>query len=88
MLEFSFLFLINLFFYYYFESIVSILNCYDYPNKIRRIHKKKIAKVGGFLILVNIILFYAISFNSTGILKQEIFFIIGCIVFFFIGFFL
>ena len=87
MLEFSFLFLINLFFYYYFESIVSILNCYDYPNNIRRIHKKKIAKVGGFLILVNIILFYAISFNSTGILKQEIFFIIGCIVFFLLGFF-
>jgi len=87
MLEFSFLFLINLFFYYYFEPIVSVLNCNDYPNKIRKIHKKKIAKVGGFLIIVNIILFYAISFNSTGILKQEIFFIIGCILFFLLGFF-
>ena len=55
MFEFSFLFLINLFFYFYFKPIVSILNCYDYPNRIRKIHKKKIAKVGGFLIIVNIV---------------------------------
>ena len=87
MFEFSFLFLINLFFYFYFKPIVSILNCYDYPNRIRKIHKKKIAKVGGFLIIVNILIFYVISFKSTIILKEELFFTMGGILFFLLGFF-
>jgi UDP-GlcNAc:undecaprenyl-phosphate GlcNAc-1-phosphate transferase len=87
MFELSFLSLINLFFYFYFKQIVGILNCYDYPNKIRKIHKEKTAKVGGFLIIVNIIIFYLITFNSTVILKEEIFFYIGCILFFLLGFF-
>jgi UDP-GlcNAc:undecaprenyl-phosphate GlcNAc-1-phosphate transferase len=87
MVEFSFLFLINLFFYFYFKPIVDILNCYDYPNKIRKIHKEKTAKVGGFLIIVNITVFYLITFNSTAILKEEIFFYIGCVLFFLLGLF-
>jgi UDP-GlcNAc:undecaprenyl-phosphate GlcNAc-1-phosphate transferase len=87
MVEFFILFLINLFFYFYFKPIVSILNCYDYPNKIRKIHKKKIAKVGGFLIIVNIIIFNLISFNSNTFLKEEFFFTVGCILFFLLGFF-
>jgi UDP-GlcNAc:undecaprenyl-phosphate GlcNAc-1-phosphate transferase len=63
------------------------LNCYDHPNNFRKIHKNKIAKVGGFLIIVNILLFYTISFNSTVLLKEDIFFIIGCVLFFLLGYF-
>jgi UDP-GlcNAc:undecaprenyl-phosphate GlcNAc-1-phosphate transferase len=63
------------------------LNCYDHPNNLRKIHKKKIAKVGGFLIIFNIFIFYTISFNSSVILKEDIFFILGCILFFLLGYF-
>jgi len=87
MIEFIFLFLVNLFIFLFFKPIVSILNCYDYPNNLRKIHKKRIAKVGGFLIIFNIIIFYVISFNSALILKKEIFFILGSILFFLLGYF-
>jgi UDP-GlcNAc:undecaprenyl-phosphate GlcNAc-1-phosphate transferase len=88
MINFFFLFIINLFIiFFFFEPLVSILNCYDHPNNLRKIHKKKIAKVGGFLIIVNILLFYIISFKSTVILKDDIFFILGCVLFFLLGYF-
>ena len=70
MIEVFFLFIINLFIiFFFFKQIVSMLNCYDHPNNLRKIHKKKIAKVGGFLIIFNILIFYIISFNSSIILK-------------------
>jgi len=88
MIEFSFLFLINLFIiFFFFSPIANVLNCYDHPNNLRKIHKKKIAKVGGFYIIVNIIIFYAISSYSMIILKEDFFFIIGCILFFLLGYF-
>lgn len=87
MIEFFFLFIINSFIFFFFNPIVNILNCYDHPNKFRKIHKKKIAKVGGFLIILNIIIFYAISSYSTIILKEDYFFIFGCILFFLLGYF-
>ena len=88
MIELFFLFIINLFIiFFFFKQIVSMLNCYDHPNNLRKIHKKKIAKVGGFLIIFNILIFYIISFNSSIILKEDIFFILGCILFFLLGYF-
>jgi UDP-GlcNAc:undecaprenyl-phosphate GlcNAc-1-phosphate transferase len=88
MIELFFLFVINLFIIlFFFKPIISLLNCYDHPNNLRKIHKKKIAKVGGFLIIFNIFIFYAISFNSAVILKEEIFFILGCTLFFLLGYF-
>ena len=88
MIEFTFLFIINLFIiFFFFEPLVRMLNCYDLPNNRRKIHKNKIAKVGGFLIIVNILIFYTISFNSTVILKDDIFFILGCVLFFLLGYF-
>ena len=63
MFEFFILFLINIFFIFFFKPITNLLDCYDYPNKIRRIHKEKIAKIGGFLIILNILVFYLISFT-------------------------
>jgi UDP-GlcNAc:undecaprenyl-phosphate GlcNAc-1-phosphate transferase len=88
MIEFTFLFIINLFIiFFFYNPLVRILNCYDHPNNLRKIHKKKIAKVGGFLIIFNILIFYAISFNNTVILKEDIFFILGCVLFFLLGYF-
>jgi UDP-GlcNAc:undecaprenyl-phosphate GlcNAc-1-phosphate transferase len=88
MIKVFFLLVINLsIIFFFFKPIVSILNCYDHPNNLRKIHKKKIAKVGGFLIIFNIFIFYTISFNSSVILKEDIFFILGCILFFLLGYF-
>jgi len=88
MIELFFLFVINLFIIlFFFKPIISLLNCYDHPNNLRKIHKKKIAKVGGFLIIFNIFIFYAISFKSALILKEDIFFIIGFTLFFLLGYF-
>jgi UDP-GlcNAc:undecaprenyl-phosphate GlcNAc-1-phosphate transferase len=88
MINFFYLFVVNLFIIFlFFEPITNKLNCYDHPNNLRKIHKKKIAKVGGFLIIFNILIFYTLSSNSNVILKDDIFFIIGCILFFLLGYF-
>ena len=87
MIEFSFLFLINLFFIFFFSSIERILNCYDHPVARRKIHKKKIANFGGFLIIVNIIIFYVFLYKNNEISNQDFFFIVGSVIFFFLGYF-
>jgi UDP-GlcNAc:undecaprenyl-phosphate GlcNAc-1-phosphate transferase len=87
MFEFFILFLINIFFIFFFKPITNLLNCYDYPNKIRRIHKEKIPKIGGFLIILNILVFYLISFTIDIFIKENFFFMIVCILFFLLGYF-
>ncbi len=87
MIEFLFPLLINLFFIFFFKSLARILNCYDYPTHHRKIHTNKIANFGGFLIIVNIIIFYAISYKIAVVSKVDIFFIIGSILFFLLGYF-
>jgi len=88
MIEFFSILVTNLFiFFFLYKPIVNTLNCYDHPNNLRKIHKKKIAKIGGFLIIFNILIFYIVSFNSTVILKEDIFFILGSILFFLLGYF-
>ena len=87
MIEFLFLFLINLFFIFFFKSIERILNCYDHPVVHRKIHNKKIANFGGFLIIVNIIIFYTFLYKNNVISNQDFFFIIGSVIFFLLGYF-
>jgi UDP-GlcNAc:undecaprenyl-phosphate GlcNAc-1-phosphate transferase len=87
MIEFLFLFLINLFFIFFFKSIERILNCYDHPVAHRKIHNKKIANFGGFLIIVNIIIFYTFLYKNNVISNQDFFFIIGSVIFFLLGYF-
>ena len=86
MIEFSFLFLINLFFIFFFSSIERILNCYDHPVARRKIHKKKIANFGGFLIILNIIILYVFLYKNNEISNQDFFFITGSIIFFLLGY--
>lgn len=83
MIEFFILFLINISFIFFFKPITNLFDCYDNPNKIRKIHKEKIAKIGGFLIILNILVFYLISFIIDFYLKENFFFMIVCILFFY-----
>lgn len=87
MIELLIIFFINAFFILFFKRISNLLDCYDYPNKIRRIHKEKIAKIGGFLILLNILFYYLTSFTFGTFLKEDFFFLIICILFFLLGYF-
>lgn len=58
--------IINLTFCLFFKKISLRINIYDVPNDNRKIHKKKVAAIGGFLYLINLILFlsYLIIFDD------------------------
>jgi UDP-GlcNAc:undecaprenyl-phosphate GlcNAc-1-phosphate transferase len=51
---FLFFFLINFIFIYYFDLISKFLNVYDFPDKKRKFHGKKISLLGGAIILANL----------------------------------
>lgn len=83
---FCLIFIINLLFIYNSSLISKLINIYDYPNS-RKIHKKKIPLIGGFLFFLSII-FYA-CFNQFQINYTDnfinLFLIIFLIIFFVIG---
>ena len=58
--------IINLIFCLFFEKISLQINIFDIPDQNRKIHKKKVASIGGFLYFTNLILFllYLIIFDD------------------------
>jgi UDP-GlcNAc:undecaprenyl-phosphate/decaprenyl-phosphate GlcNAc-1-phosphate transferase len=48
--------IINFFFILNYKKISSIINLYDYPDKKRKIHSKKIPLIGGIIIYINFFL--------------------------------
>ena len=48
--------IINIFFILNYKKISSIINLYDYPDKKRKIHSKKIPLIGGIIIYINFFL--------------------------------
>ena len=50
--------IINLTFCLFFDKISLRLNIFDNPDDARKIHKKKVAAIGGFLYFINLIFFY------------------------------
>ena len=52
----------NLFFLFFFKNIQNFFNIYDYPNKIRKLHKKKVFLGGGLLIIFNLIILVTFIF--------------------------
>ena len=69
------------------KSISHYMNVYDYPDKVRKFHTKKVPLLGGFIIYLNIfILFtsakfidydYPIFLNTSSFLLISLFFFIG-----------
>ncbi|MBD1143764.1 hypothetical protein IDH14_03620 [Pelagibacterales bacterium SAG-MED33] len=78
--------IINLLFIYNVSIISKLINIYDHPNS-RKIHKKKVPLVGGFLFILSI-LFYA-CFNQFQINYKDdfinVFLILFLVIFFVIG---
>jgi UDP-GlcNAc:undecaprenyl-phosphate GlcNAc-1-phosphate transferase len=52
------LFITNIFFIFYFKTFAKLIKLFDVPDGGRKIHKKTIASIGGFLIFINLILYF------------------------------
>jgi UDP-GlcNAc:undecaprenyl-phosphate GlcNAc-1-phosphate transferase len=90
-----FLFLFNFFFIINFKSISESIKLFDKPDKIRKLHKKKIANIGGLIFFCNLLFFFTYFlfndnyfYNHNFILtKKETYnFFIFSSLFFIIGF--
>jgi UDP-GlcNAc:undecaprenyl-phosphate GlcNAc-1-phosphate transferase len=94
---FFFLVLINIFFFYKNDLISEYLGIYDYPDFKRKIHHKKIACIGGFYLVSNLVFIASYNFFiSNDLFPQDyfqkekinfLFFLITFFVIFFIGIF-
>jgi UDP-GlcNAc:undecaprenyl-phosphate GlcNAc-1-phosphate transferase len=95
MLTFLILLILNICLISFFNKFSKLINLFDKPNNSRKLHKKPIASIGGFLILLNLFVYFIFeqykyiylniissNFNNTDFI---IFFIFSTI-FFFIGF--
>lgn len=84
----------NLFFLFFFKNIQNFFNIYDYPNKIRKLHKKKVFLGGGLLIIFNLIILVTFIFFDLSLdekyfysLRSYISFFIVPVFLFFLGYF-
>ena len=81
-------FLINFLIIYFFKKLSSFFNVYDFPDNIRKFHKKKTSLFGGSIILFNLLLFYLLSLFLDNDLVLNInlkIFISGCLLFYLLG---
>jgi UDP-N-acetylmuramyl pentapeptide phosphotransferase/UDP-N-acetylglucosamine-1-phosphate transferase len=87
----SFLVILNLIFLYFFENFSKQIALFDKPDGIRKLHKKKVSNIGGFIFFINFlgIVLYLNFFNSSGLnfflnIKQfNLFFFFSCIFFYY-----
>jgi UDP-GlcNAc:undecaprenyl-phosphate GlcNAc-1-phosphate transferase len=92
---FILLILINTFIVIYFDKISKLVNLFDIPDGKRKIHKKKVALLGGSMFLLNVfffIIYYFINKNDFNLDyfstdKEIIIFSIFSLFFFTLGFF-
>jgi UDP-GlcNAc:undecaprenyl-phosphate GlcNAc-1-phosphate transferase len=52
------LFILNLFLVIFFSKLSKIINLFDKPDNIRKLHRKPIASIGGFLIFINLFIYF------------------------------
>ena len=86
----------NIIFFYFYQKIVKFINIYDNGDNIRKFQKNPVPPLGGLLILLNIFLFFFISYilfpNAINNIyfssnREILSFILGSISFFFLGFY-
>ncbi len=54
----SFLFILNVFLIIFFNKFSKLINLFDSPDNTRKLHRKPIASIGGFLILINLFIYF------------------------------
>ena len=77
--------LLNLFIFYFFDSLKKKINIYDYPDKKKKLHKKAIPLMGGVIFLFNLILF--LMLNNLFLTTLELSILLCSISFLLIGIF-
>jgi UDP-GlcNAc:undecaprenyl-phosphate GlcNAc-1-phosphate transferase len=91
-----FLFILNVFLIIFFSKFSKIINLFDSPDKTRKLHRKPIASIGGFLVLINLFIYFIFIQYKYFYLKivsdyfdnsDFVIFFIFLTLFFFIGFF-
>ena len=58
---FIILFISNLSFLIFFNKLSKLINLFDIPNDNRKLHKKPIAAIGGFLIFLNLFIYFTFT---------------------------
>jgi UDP-GlcNAc:undecaprenyl-phosphate GlcNAc-1-phosphate transferase len=53
-----FLFILNVFLIIFFNEFSKHINLFDSPDNTRKLHRKPIASIGGFLILINLFIYF------------------------------
>ena len=53
--------IINILFIRYFDKISFKISLYDRPDNLRKLHKNRIACIGGILIITNFIIFFFVN---------------------------
>jgi UDP-GlcNAc:undecaprenyl-phosphate/decaprenyl-phosphate GlcNAc-1-phosphate transferase len=77
--------LLNLFIFYFFDSLKKKINIYDYPDQKKKLHKKAIPLMGGVIFLFNLILFLVL--NNLSLTTLELTILLCSISFLLIGIF-
>ena len=52
----------NILILFFFKKIVNIINIFDEPDQIRKIHSKKVPIIGGIVIFINILTLLILEF--------------------------
>jgi UDP-GlcNAc:undecaprenyl-phosphate/decaprenyl-phosphate GlcNAc-1-phosphate transferase len=95
MLILSILFILNILLIIFFNKFSKLINLFDNPDNARKLHKRPIASIGGFLIFINLFIYFIfmqykyfyvnISYDNFNNSDFLIFFIF-LTIFFFIGY--
>jgi UDP-GlcNAc:undecaprenyl-phosphate GlcNAc-1-phosphate transferase len=64
--------LLNLFIFYFFDSLKKKINIYDYPDQKKKLHKRATPLMGGVIFLFNLILFLMLNNLSLTTLELSI----------------
>ena len=74
---------LNFIILFFFNYIKNLINIYDYPDKIKKLHRKPIPLLGGWIFLFNLIFFLILK--TTNLLELEVNIILCSLSFLIIG---
>ena len=69
---FIFLIIFNFIVLYFFKFLIKKVNIYDFPDNVKKIHKKPIPLMGGVIFLLNIVLFFLLEYENLSDLEIKI----------------